>query len=182
MERNDEVDVEEETDNEPAVQPVKRPRGRPKGVKVGPRPVAWVCAAIVDDTLVHERLSAPDGSSDEEIANFSADEAREIFEVTHGVECTSVLGPFYDQKGGQNKEPSHRRETVSIPLPELTTKREAAIYKGWRGMAYDIKGRDDAVYFMFGQEIDPDPNKKKATPQAKSVYRSAVVFEPNENS
>lgn len=188
MERNDEVDVDEEIENnedtvEPtteAAAPVKRPRGRPKGVKVGPRPVAWACAAIVNDEQVHVRLSAPEGSTEEQIANFSADDAREAFENQYGVE-PSVIGPFYDVKGGQNKEAPRKRETVSISMPELTTTRSAAIYKGWRGMAYDIKDRNDAVYFMFGQEVSPDPNKKKATPQAKSVLRSAVVFE-NDNS
>lgn len=172
-EETNEVEIETTTET---AQPVKRPRGRPKGVKVGPRPVAWACAAIVDGEQVHVRLSAPEGSTEEQIAGFSAEDASEIFENQYGVE-PSVLGPFYDQKGGQSKETPRKRESVSIALPNLTMKREAAIYKGWHGVAYGIEGREDVVYFMFGQEVNPDSNKKKATPTAKPILRTALSFD-----
>lgn len=178
-ETNEENEIEAEASAEPTVEvaaPVKRPRGRPKGVKVGPRPVAWSCAANVDGEVIHVRLSAPEGSTEDQIAGFSAEDAAEMFENQYGVE-PSVLGPFYDQKGGQSKETPRKRESVSIALPNLTMKREAAIYKGWRGVAYGIEGREDVVYFMFGQEVNPDLNKKKATPTAKPILRTALSFE-----
>lgn len=158
------------------VTPVKRPRGRPKGVKVGPRPVVWDCAAIVDDTLVHVRLSAPDGSTEEQRGSFSADQAKALFNDTYGIMPESVHGPYYDQKGGQINAAPRKRETVSIPLPTLTMQRENAIFRGWRGVALGIEGREDVVYFMFGEEINPSADKKRVPPPARPVLRTALQF------
>lgn len=178
-----ETTTDEVTEAAPATveaAPVKRSRGRPKGVKVGPRERVWDCAAIVDGELIHERLVATEGSTPEERGSFTADQARTQFEDEYGVEPTSIHGPYYDQKGAQIAASPKKRETVSIPLNnlKLTSQRENAIFKGWRGLAYGIEGRDDAVFFMAAEEIQPNPDKpKKATPSARPVLRSALEFE-----
>ncbi|HVI43188.1 MAG TPA: hypothetical protein VM577_21480 [Anaerovoracaceae bacterium] len=159
--------------------PVKRSRGRPKGVKVGPRERVWDCAAIVDGELIHDRLVAAEGSTPEERGSFTAEQARTQFEEEYGVEPTSIHGPYYDQKGAQVATKAVKRETVSIPLNnlKLTSQRENAIFKGWRGVAYGIEGREDAVFFMYHEELQPNPDKKRAIPQARPVLRSALDFE-----
>jgi len=182
--RNEDMDFEEETDSSEsdinaitaAPTPGPRKRGRKKGVKVGPRPAMWDCAGIVDGELVHEQFSAPKGSSFEELESFSKEDASRAFADEYGVEPDSVHGPYYEKKGGQTATASKKRETVSITMPTLTMKRENAIYKGWKGVAYAIEGRDDVVYFMFGEEVNPSPDKKKSPPTAKTVFRTALEF------
>lgn len=161
---------------------VKRPRGRPKGVKVGPRPVTWACAAVVNDVLVHIRMAASATANEQERGAFSAEAAKAQFIETYGVE-PEVLGPFYDQKGGQinTSDAAKKRETVSMSVEDikLTQVRENAIFRGWEGVAYGIEGREDVVYFMPGREIIPSPDKKKAPPAAKPILRSALQFQNN---
>jgi hypothetical protein len=168
----------EESEDVVATESSPRKRGRKKGVKVGPRPTTWACAAIVDDKCIQEEFQAPEGSSFEELESFSADDAREAFADLYNVdfEDISVKGPYHNKKGGQYFNSSKKRETVSIALPNLTMQRKSATYKGWKGMAYTIEGRDDVVYFMFGEEINPNLDKKKALPTAKTVFKTAIEF------
>jgi hypothetical protein len=179
---DNEVDFEEE--NEVADEAITastteqvntpRKRGRPKGTVVGPRAVVWVCAGIVNGECVQERFSASSEDIDQ-LDKFSSDDASEAFLDMYDVEPISVLGPFFDKKGTKNITVK-KRDTVSIALPKLTSKREKAIYKGWQGIAYDIEGRDDVKYFMFGNEINPNSDKKKNPPTAKTVFSNALKF------
>lgn len=154
-----------------------RKRGRKKGVKVGPRPTVWTCGAIVNDECVMEDFRAPEGASFDELENFSSEDARNAFADEYDVDIEDVLvkGPYHAKKGGQYVS-AKKRETISISLPKLTNKRESAVYKGWKGMAYAIEGRDDVAYFMFGDEVNPSPDKKKNTPTAKIVFKTALEF------
>jgi hypothetical protein len=180
MDFEDEEDTSESETKESAAEPTPGPRkrGRKKGVKVGPRPTVWTCGALVDGECVMEDYRAPEGSSFDELENFSSDDARKAFADDYNVEIedVGVKGPYHAKKGGQGNAAARKRETVSISLPKLTTKRESAIYKGWTGMAYAIEGRDDVVYFMFGEEVNPSPDKKKNTPTAKTVFKTALEF------
>lgn len=179
FEEEDEDDSSESDTKAAAVEPAgPRKRGRKKGVKVGPRPTVWSCSSIVDGECVLEDFQAPEGSSFDELEKFSADDARKTFADTYDVDVDSVLvkGPYHAKKSGQYAASVKKRETVSITLPNLTMKRESAVYKGWKGMAYAIEGRDDVVYFMFGEEANPSPDKKKNPPTAKTVFRTAVEF------
>lgn len=183
-EMNEDMDMDEEMDssesdiNAVLTAPVQGPRkrGRKKGVKVGPRPVVWDCAAIIDGELVHERFSAPEGSGFDMLEKFNADDAGKAFMEIYGVEPESVHGPYFDRKGSQTTTSVKKRETVSMATPNLTMKRESAVYKGWKGVAYGIEGRDDVVYFMFGEEVNPNPDKKKNPPTAKTVFKTALEF------
>lgn len=193
---NQEVDNEIENENQESVEteasaetvetveaaPVKRSRGRPLGTKVGPRERIWDCAAIVDEELIHVRVVAPEGSTPEQRGSFTREQAIAQFQEEYGAEPTSIHGPYFDQKSAQTVASTKKRETVSIAMPNLTSRRESAIFKDWRGMAYDIEGRDDVVLFMYGEEINPNPDKKRPVPQARTVYRSALRFEKSEST
>lgn len=166
----EESELEEITEEVPA----PRKRGRQKGVKIGPRATIWVCAAVIKDELIQECYSSVDNSSEEE-GIFSEDDARDAFEDKHGCDPDSVCGPFHDKKGGMSA-PSKKRETVSIIAPKLTSNREEATYRGWKGVAYEIENRKDAVFFMFNEEINPNSEKKKPIPPAKAILRTALEF------
>jgi hypothetical protein len=157
--------------------PAPRKRGRPLGVKVGPRAVVWLCAGVVDGDLCHERFSAPDGSDFDKLNTFSSEDAKAAFMEMYGEEPESILGPFYDKKGIKTATSVKKRETVALTAPKLTTKRENAIYRGWKGIAYAIEGRDDVVYFMYDREVIQNADKKKTAPAAKVIFRAALEFQ-----
>src|SRR5579863_1548649 len=84
FEEQDDMDFEDEEitsesdtkEAAPAPTPGPRKRGRKKGVKVGPRPTVWACAAIVDGKCIQEDFLAPEGASFDKLEGCSSEDAQ----------------------------------------------------------------------------------------------------------
>lgn len=160
----------------------------------GPRPIVWVCAGVDDHgDIISDTYSSgdievdTDGMTADEAKtalaaardSFTEESAMEIFAEDHGVDATMVHGPFFERKGEQEKRVSRKRDTIRIPVSELrfSGEQRKAIYNGWIGWANLLSDRDDVVYFLASEEVDPDSdNKKKVTPSPKNVLVSAIEF------
>ena len=163
----------------------------------GPRPIVWICAGIDTDDddgpkIVSDRYSSADIEVD--ISDMTMQEAKDALEAArdsfteeaaaeafaddHGLLATMVEGPFFERKGDQEKKPTRKRDTIRIPVHELrfSGKQREAIYNGWKGWANLLSDRDDVVYFLAEEEVNPDSEKKKVTPSPKNVLVSAIEF------
>ena len=170
---------EEKSETEVISAPKKR--GRKLGFTTGPRPTIYVASAIIKDQIVMERFSSPAGPEikKDEVLSFNEEDVKAAFEAKFGVEPDVTMGPFYDVKGISIKT-TRKRDTITIPLSDLNLSetKKPAIFRGWRGAAWEIKGRTDVMFFMPDSEVTPstDP-KKRMKPKASPVMLSALTLE-----
>lgn len=161
---------------------IKKTRGRPKGTIVGSRPVIWVVAGIIDEKLIQSAFQADGSSSNDELENFSVEQAKEAFIAKYGkTDQILVIGPHYKKMGkyiAQNQEKN--KETFSVTGKEnLNGLMRNAIFHEWKGVASAIDDRTDGYLFTPIQRIDSNSNSdslKKNPPKRTGVYTEFLEF------
>jgi hypothetical protein len=173
--------------------PPKRKRGRPKGVKAGPRPTLWACAALVNGKVVIDAFSAPPGASDEKKQNFSEEEAMAEFRTKYKlgatIEVVCYKRALYEKKGGYVAQNPRKKEIIPALLTEYevgSRRSAAAIFHGWRGFVHEIRvsnpeefktkygvSAEDCCSFWPLEEITVE-GKKKSRPAPSLVLLSAL--------
>ena len=67
----------------------KRGRGAPKGA----RPVIWICASIIDDKLICDKLSSLNFNGDND--SFSKVDAENIFKQKYNIKANYLTSYYY---------------------------------------------------------------------------------------
>ncbi len=153
---------------------------RGPGAPTGRRPVVWICAAMVGDDLICERVTIDDKNPDSESGNFPRTDAESVFMNKYNVKPAQVLGPFYEKKGGKQIKSAKKRGSISRDISDLrlnsNKKQRQAIFGAWHGLVNFIDGDDNGALFVFLRETDPSLGKKKTPPRAGKVSISDLTF------
>lgn len=107
----------------------------------GPRPIVFVCSAVLDTKLVSHTITAA-----------LSTEAASLFETTYKVKPESIHGPFYHKRIGVL---DNTRNIQFNGQSEVTT------YNGWIVNALHLKDPENCAYLLFNHRAD---NKKMPKP------------------
>jgi hypothetical protein len=147
------------------VRKVGAPRGR--------RPVIWVCSAIINSKLVSEKFTVIDKDTTSSVGSFPKEEAISLFKEKYDSYPETVLGPFYDRKGGKIKTKRINHNTKGI---RLTSKQKTAIFGSLRGVANFLENNEKKCYFVPLRSIEQDSNTKSVIPKPGIVNISDLKF------
>lgn len=111
-------------------------------LRKGPRQTVFVCASIVEGTLVTEIIPAP-----------SPSEASQKFSDKYSQSPTNVLGPFYKKRA---------QIIENTRTLQFTNQNKKAIYNDWVVTAFLLKEPANQAYLVFIKRVD---DKKLPTPK-----------------
>lgn len=103
-------------------------------LRKGPRQTVFVCASIIEGTLVTEIIPAP-----------SPSEASQKFNDKHTHLPTNVLGPFYKKRA---------QIIENTRALEFTNQNKKAIYNDWVVTAFLLKEPANQAYLVFIKRVD----------------------------
>lgn len=168
----------------------KKSPGRPTDSKSGPRPVIWICGGLIDNEVIIEPIMSPIYSNMpdlksmseqdldslyEKLRSFSKEEAIEIFKNKYAVDPSTVLEKSFLERRSDEAFIKQKKKAVEQQEFELTQVSKEAVFKSWKGVAYEIKDRKDLMFFIYGEPITSD-GKKVHPPVSCAVPVSQLQF------
>lgn len=146
----------------------------------GPRDRYYVCAGSVEKDdgpeIVQDFILVNRESSESEME----DQAIEQFQVEHGVEPSSVVGPVFRVQTKTQSTGVRKRQSVRMDIDDIrfSGRTAHAALNGWNVVVQYIKDeggkeRKDVAYAMFKDEVAPGETKR-ARPQHKVVALSSL--------